>query len=59
MGASALAHLVDCRPIDVASVLQAARLQTETAGAGAIWILPMIIAIGVKASVASKEGPTT
>jgi len=33
-------HLVDCRPIDVASVLQAARFQTETAAASAIWTLP-------------------
>ena len=52
-------HLVDCRPIDVASVLQAARFQTETAAVSAIWALPVVIAIGVKASVASPEGPTT
>jgi ubiquinone/menaquinone biosynthesis C-methylase UbiE len=52
-------HLVDCRPIDVASVLQAASFQTETAGVSAIWTLPVVVAIGVKASVGSQEGPTT
>lgn len=52
-------HLVDCRPIDVATVLHAARFQTETAGASAIWTLPVVVAIGVKASVGSPEGPTT
>lgn len=52
-------HLVDCRPINVASVLQAPRFQTETAAASAIWTLPVVVAIGVKASVESKEGPTT
>jgi demethylmenaquinone methyltransferase/2-methoxy-6-polyprenyl-1,4-benzoquinol methylase len=52
-------HLVDCRPIDVASVLQAARFQTEIADVSAIWILPVVVAIGVQASVGSQEGPTT
>jgi ubiquinone/menaquinone biosynthesis C-methylase UbiE len=52
-------HLVDCRPIDVASVLQAARFQTEIADVSAIWALPVVVAIGVKASVGSQEGPTT
>ncbi len=52
-------HLLDCRPIDVASVLQAARFQTETVGASAIWALPVVVAIGVKASVGPEEGPTT
>jgi len=42
-------HLVDCGPIDVASALQAARFQTETAGVSAIWTLPVVVAIGVKA----------
>ena len=52
-------HLVDCRPIDVTSVLQAARFQTEIADVSAIWNLPVIVAIGVKASVGSQEGPST
>lgn len=52
-------HLVDCRPIDVATVLQAARFHIETAGASAIWALPVVVAIAVKASVGSPGSPTT
>ena len=52
-------HLVDCRPIDVASVLQAAGFQTEIADVQAIWALPVVVAIGVKASGDTQDGPTT
>jgi demethylmenaquinone methyltransferase/2-methoxy-6-polyprenyl-1,4-benzoquinol methylase len=49
-------RVVDCRPIDVLRVLRSARFQAETADAGAIWTLPVVIAIGVKTSVRSHEG---
>lgn len=52
-------RLVDCRPIDVASVLQAARFQTEIADVCAIFTLPVVVAIAVKAAVGSQKGPTT
>ena len=52
-------HLVDCRPIDVPRVLQTARFQTKPADVSAIWALPVVLAIGVKASVSSQEGPIT
>ena len=46
---------VDCRPIDVVGVLQAAQFHTSTAYATAMWGLPVIAAIGTKASVESQE----
>jgi len=52
-------HFVDCTPIDVVGVLRAAGFQTETAGATAVWTLPVVAAIGRKASVDSNGGPTT
>lgn len=44
-------HVVDCRPIDVGGVLQAARFQTTIIVTATIWSLPVVAAIGVKSSI--------
>jgi ubiquinone/menaquinone biosynthesis C-methylase UbiE len=49
-------HFIDCTPIDVVGVLQAARFQARTAHITAIWGLPVIAAIGVKTAAGSQEG---
>jgi demethylmenaquinone methyltransferase/2-methoxy-6-polyprenyl-1,4-benzoquinol methylase len=46
---------IDCRPIDVVRVLQAALFHTSAAHTTAIWGLPVIAAVGVKAA-GSEEG---
>jgi demethylmenaquinone methyltransferase/2-methoxy-6-polyprenyl-1,4-benzoquinol methylase len=51
-------QFVDCRPIDVLDVLQAAHFHTSTAHARAIWGLPVIAAIGTKAPVGSQGRST-
>ena len=51
-------HFIDCRPIDVVSVLQEAHFQARTDHVTAIWGLPVIAAIGVKTSAGSPEGST-
>jgi ubiquinone/menaquinone biosynthesis C-methylase UbiE len=43
-------HFIDCRPIDVVGVLDAAGFETATAHTTAIWGLPVIAAVGAKAS---------
>ena len=50
-------HVVDCTPIDVIGVLQEAGFQIERADATAIWDLPVVAAIGRKASVDSNRKP--
>jgi demethylmenaquinone methyltransferase/2-methoxy-6-polyprenyl-1,4-benzoquinol methylase len=47
---------IDCRPIDVVRVLEAARFQTRTTHTTAIWGLPVIAAVGVKVSGGPEEG---
>jgi demethylmenaquinone methyltransferase/2-methoxy-6-polyprenyl-1,4-benzoquinol methylase len=51
-------HFIDCRPIDVVGVLQKARVHARAAHVTAIWGLPVIAAIGIKASDTSQEGST-
>ena len=51
-------HFIDCRPIDVVGVLQAAQFRARTAHVAAVWGLPVIAAIGVKTSAGSELGPT-
>ena len=41
-------HVVDCRPIDIVSVLQAAGFQATTAETTTIWGLPVAVVIGVE-----------
>ena len=45
-------HFIDCKPIDVVGVLQAAHFQAHAAHVTAIWGLPVVAAIGVKTSAA-------
>ena len=40
-------HVVDCRPIDVVSLLEAAGFQTRTVAATRIWDLPVVTVTGV------------
>ena len=51
-------HFIDCRPIDVVGVLQAAHFRARTAHLAAVWGLPVIAAIGVKTSAGSELRPT-
>ena len=50
-------HFIDCRPIDVVGVLQAAQFRARTAHVAAVWGLPVIVAIGVKTSAGSEPFP--
>lgn len=43
-------QFLDCRPIDVVDALRAAHFHTSTAHTTAIWGLPVVAAIGIKAS---------
>ena len=47
---------IDCRPINVVGVLEAARFHTFTAYRTAIWGLPVIAAVGVKVAGSEKGG---
>ena len=51
-------HFIDCRPIDVVGVLRGAHFYASTAQTTAIWGLPVVAAVGIKASVGSQEGST-
>jgi demethylmenaquinone methyltransferase/2-methoxy-6-polyprenyl-1,4-benzoquinol methylase len=51
-------QFVDCRPIDVVGLLQAAHFQASTADTTAIWGLPVIAAIGTKPSCGSRGDST-
>ncbi len=52
-------HVVDCRPIDIVSVLQAAGFRATTAATTTIWSLPVAVVIGVKPSDVSRGDATT
>jgi ubiquinone/menaquinone biosynthesis C-methylase UbiE len=43
-------HVIDCTPIDVVRVLQVAGFCTQMGDATAIWGLPVVAAVGLKAS---------
>ena len=51
-------HFIDCRPIDVVGVLQAAHFRARTAHVAAVWGLPIVAAIGIKTSAGLPQGPT-
>jgi ubiquinone/menaquinone biosynthesis C-methylase UbiE len=42
-------HVIDCTPIDVVRVLQVAGFRTQIDEATAIWGLPVVAAVGLKA----------
>lgn len=48
-------QFVDCSPINVVSALQAARFEIASAQATAIWGLPVVAAVGIRASAGSSE----
>ena len=45
---------IDCRPIDVVGAFRTAHFHVSTAQTTAIWGLPVIAAVGIKASVGSQ-----
>ena len=47
---------IDCRPIDVVRVLEAAHFHTSMAHMTAIWGLPVIAAVGVKVADSEEGG---
>jgi demethylmenaquinone methyltransferase/2-methoxy-6-polyprenyl-1,4-benzoquinol methylase len=49
-------QFVDCRPINLVGALQAAPFQIANVQATAIWGLPVIAAVGIKASAGSRDG---
>jgi ubiquinone/menaquinone biosynthesis C-methylase UbiE len=49
-------HVIDCTPIDVVRVLQVAGFRTQIDEATAIWGLPVVAAVGLKA-LAEREFP--
>jgi demethylmenaquinone methyltransferase/2-methoxy-6-polyprenyl-1,4-benzoquinol methylase len=51
-------QFVDCRPIDVIGVLEAAHLRVHTAHTTTIWGLPVVIAVGTKAGCIEHKSPT-
>jgi ubiquinone/menaquinone biosynthesis C-methylase UbiE len=50
-------QFIDCRPIDAAGVLKAAHFRARIARTAAIWGLPVVIAVGTKATCIEQEGP--
>jgi ubiquinone/menaquinone biosynthesis C-methylase UbiE len=50
-------HVIDCTPIDVVRVLQVGGFRTQMGDATAIWGLPVVAAVGLKASDGAPEFP--
>jgi demethylmenaquinone methyltransferase/2-methoxy-6-polyprenyl-1,4-benzoquinol methylase len=50
-------QFVDCRPIDVVGVLEAAHLRVQTAHTSAVWGLPVVIAVGTKSNCIEQKRP--
>jgi hypothetical protein len=50
-------QFVDCSPIDVLGILEAAHVRARIVRAAGIWGLPVAIAVGSKAAGSEHEGP--
>jgi demethylmenaquinone methyltransferase/2-methoxy-6-polyprenyl-1,4-benzoquinol methylase len=49
-------QFIDCRPINVARVLQAGHFHISTTRATAVWSLPVVAVVGIKTSTGSPDG---
>ena len=49
-------QFVDCKPINLAGALRGSLFQIANVQATAIWGLPVIAAVGIKASAGSRDG---
>jgi ubiquinone/menaquinone biosynthesis C-methylase UbiE len=52
-------QFIDCRPIDVVHALQAGHFRISTTHATTVWSLPVVAAVGIKASTGSPNGSSS